>query len=190
VLARGQQGYALMVVEDVKPPATPTFEEAKSRVEQEFKSQQAAQLLQSKTQELADRAKAEKDLKKAAQETGATFKSSGFVGSSDQVPNIGAMSGPASAAFALEPGQVSGPLSSTNTAFVLRVTDKALPPPADFAKAKEQIRAELLGQKRNQSFGVFAAATRARLEKDGKIKFNKDEQKRLGFGGEPTGQGQ
>ncbi|MEO8727438.1 MAG: peptidyl-prolyl cis-trans isomerase, partial [Acidobacteriaceae bacterium] len=174
-VARTAQGYAIVEALDIKPPATPSFEEAKSRVEQEFKSQKASQLLQQKSQELADRAKADKNLQQAAKQTGATYKTSDFVGASDQVPDIGAMSGPAGAVFTLAAGQVSAPASTGNLAFVMQLTDKKSPSAEDFAKAKNQIRAGLLGQKRNQSFALFAAEVRAKLEKDGKIKFNKDE---------------
>src|SRR5439155_15411750 len=62
--AQLHQGYAIYQVTAVKPPSTPTFEEIRSRVEQEFKNERAAQLLSQKTQELSDRAKADKDLKK------------------------------------------------------------------------------------------------------------------------------
>ena len=52
------QGYVVFQLLEVRPPATPTFEEIRSRVESEFKNQRAGFLLQQKTQELADLAKA------------------------------------------------------------------------------------------------------------------------------------
>ena len=73
------QGYAVFEVEAIKPAATPTFEEIRSRVETEFKNERVAALLSQKTQELSDRAKAEHDLKKAAKELGATMKTSELV---------------------------------------------------------------------------------------------------------------
>ena len=63
----------------IKPPATPTFEEIRSRVESQFKNERAGFLLQQKTQELSDRAKAGHDLKKAAKDLGATVKTSELV---------------------------------------------------------------------------------------------------------------
>ncbi len=185
VVAHAPQGYAIVEAMDVKPPATPTFEEAKKQVDQQFKQQQSAELVQRKTQELADRAKAEHDLKKAAQETGATFKTTDFVGANDQVAGLGAMSGPAGVALTMDPGQVSAPTSSGEVAFVLQVTDRKLPAAEDFSKQKEQIRTAILGQKRSQNFVLFAEATRLRMEKDGKIKYNEGEKKRLGLGANP-----
>ena len=87
------QGFAVFDVVAIKPPATPTFEEIRSRVEEEFKNERVAALLTQKTQELSDRAKAEHDLKKAAKEAGAVMKTSDFVLPDGQVPDIGAMCG-------------------------------------------------------------------------------------------------
>ena len=96
------QGYAVFDVLAIKPASTPTFEEIRSRVEEEFKNERVAALLTQKTQELADRAKAEHDLKKAAKEAGAAMKTSDFVLPDGQVPDIGSMSGGASVAFTLK----------------------------------------------------------------------------------------
>jgi peptidyl-prolyl cis-trans isomerase D len=185
------QNYALVEPLEIQPAATPTFEQAKAQVEQQFKQQRAQELLQRKTQELADRAKTENDLKKAAQATGATFKSSDFVGANDTVAELGSFTqGPAAVAFTLDKGQISGAENSGTTGFVLAVADKKLPTADEFAQAKNTVRSQLLNQKRNQNFALFAEETRTQLEKDGKIKFNKDEEKRLGIGGGPAGQGQ
>ncbi len=85
----------------VNPPATPTFEEIRAKVETQFKNQRAGLLLQQKTKELSDRAKAEHDLKKAAKDLGATVKTSDMVAPDGQVPDIGSMAS-ASAIFTHE----------------------------------------------------------------------------------------
>ncbi len=172
-------GYAVFQVTDIKPPATPTFEEARSKVEADFKSQQSAKLLQQKSQQLADRARAEHNLKKAAQEVGATVKTSELVTAKDQVPQIGAMSGPASAAFELSPGQVSAPISTASGAVVIALTDKQEPSAEEAAKNSDEVREGLLQQKRAEAFQVFATDLRQRLQKEGKIRINKTEWERV-----------
>ncbi|HEV2699971.1 MAG TPA: peptidyl-prolyl cis-trans isomerase, partial [Terriglobales bacterium] len=119
--AQLHQGYAIYQVTAVKPPATPTFEEIRSEVEQEFKNERASQLLTQRTQELADRAKVDHDLKKAAKESGAEFKTSDFVLPDAQVPDLGSLTGPAAVAFTLKPGETSGPIDTGNTGAVLSV---------------------------------------------------------------------
>ncbi|HEV2112558.1 MAG TPA: peptidylprolyl isomerase, partial [Terriglobales bacterium] len=74
------QGYVIFQLSGIKPPATPSFEEAKDRVVAQFKAERSQQLLTQKTQELSDRAHALHDLKKAAKELNADFKSSDWLG--------------------------------------------------------------------------------------------------------------
>ncbi len=173
------QGFVVYELEAIKPPATPTFEEIRSRVETEFKNERAATLLTQKTQELSDRAKAEHDLKKAAKELGATMKTSDFVLPDGQVPDIGSMSGAASAAFTLKPGDISGPVDSGNTGVVLAILDKQAPTDSDFAAKKDQIRDTLVQNKQSELFGLFMANLREQMEKSGKIKINEQELKTL-----------
>ena len=173
------QGFVIFELEAIKPPATPTFEEIRSRVETEFKNQRAATLLTQKTQELSDRAKAEHDLKKAAKELGATMKTSDFVLPDGQVPDIGSMSGAASVAFTLKPGDISGPVDNGNTGVVLAILDKQAPTDSDFAAKKDQIRDTLVQTKQSELFGLFMANLREQMEKSGKIKINEQEMKSL-----------
>jgi peptidyl-prolyl cis-trans isomerase D len=168
-------GYAIYQVTAVKPPATPTFEEIRARVESEFKNERAAQDLQQKTQELSDRAKAEHDLKKAAKELNAQYKTSDFVLPDAQVPDIGSMTGPAAVAFTLKPGEISGPIDNGNTGAVLSVVDRQAPTDQEFASKKDQIRESLLQQKQSEAFGLFLSDLRQSMEKSGKIKINQKE---------------
>jgi len=173
--AQLHQSWAIYQVTAVKPPATPTFEEIRSRVEQEFKNERSAQLLTQKTQELSDRAKADHDLKKAAKELGATYKTSDLVLPDGQVPDIGSMTGPAAVAFTLKPGEISGPINSGDNGAVLTVTDRQGPTEQDFAAKKDQIRETLMQKKQNEAFGLYLETLRQNLEKSGKIKINQAE---------------
>ena len=168
-------GFAVYQVTAVKPPSTPTFEEIRSQVEQQFKDERASSLLAQKTQELSDRAKADHDLKKAAKELGAAYKTSDFVAPDGQVPDIGSMTGAAAVAFGLKPGEVSGPIDNAATGAVLSVTDRQAPTDADFAAKKDQIRDALLQQKQAEVFGLFLGDLRDKMEKSGKVKTNQKE---------------
>ncbi|HEY7352252.1 MAG TPA: peptidyl-prolyl cis-trans isomerase [Terriglobales bacterium] len=173
--AQVHQGYAIYQVTAITPPSTPTFEQARSRVDDEFKNQRATQMLSQKTQELADRAKADHDLKKAAKELGAEYKTSDFVLPDGQVPEIGSMTGSAAVAFTLKPGEISGPIDTGNTGAVLKVTDRQAPTDQDFAAKKDQVRESLLQQNQNEAFNLFLGNLRESLQKSGKIKINEKE---------------
>jgi peptidyl-prolyl cis-trans isomerase D len=173
------QGYAVFQVLAVKPASTPTFEEIRSRVEEEFRNERVAALLTQKTQELADRAKAEHDLKKAAKEAGAAIKTSDFVPPDGQVPDIGSMSGGASVAFSLKVAEISGPISNGTTGVVLSVLERREPTPQDFDAKKDQVRDALILNQQQEMFGLFVTNLRSRMEKSGKIQINADEMKNL-----------
>jgi len=185
VLARTPNGYAVLQVIDDQPAKTPTFEEAKDKVDKAFRDEQAQSLLQRKTQELAERAKALHDLKKAATEEGAQYKVSDFVTQQSQVPELGAMNGAASVAFTLGKDQISGPVSTGRNGAVLNILDQQEPSAEEFAKNKDVARERTLEQKRSQSFQLYATNLLSAMEKDGRIKYNKEEQQQPG--GLPAG---
>jgi len=173
------QGSVIFQVQQIKPAATPTFEEIRSRVETEFKNEKAGSLLTQKTQELSDRAKAQHDLKKAAKESGATVKTSDLVLPDGQVPDIGSMSGPASVAFTLKPGEVSGPINNGSTGVVLSVVEKQQPDAQELATKRDQIRESLLQSKQAELFEMYVANARDQMQKSQKIKVNQQEMKNL-----------
>jgi peptidyl-prolyl cis-trans isomerase D len=178
-MAASSQGFVVYQLLGVKPAATPSFEEIRTKVEEEFKTERSATLLAQKTQELSDRAKSEHDLKRAAKELGATVKTSDFVAPDGQVPDIGSMGGAASAAFTMKAGEISGPINSGSNGAVIALLESQGPSDADFAEKRDGIREQLLQGKQQEIFGLFVSNLRDQMEKSGKIKINQDEMKLL-----------
>jgi peptidyl-prolyl cis-trans isomerase D len=172
------QGYVVFQLLAIRPPATPTFEEIRSKVEGQFKNERASFLLQQKTQELSDRAKAEHDLKKAAKDLGATMKTSDLVAPDGQVPDIGSMTN-AGAIFSMKPGDISGPISAGGNGAVAQLLDKQAPTDEEFAAKKDEIRQSLLEAKQGDLFGLFVTNLRQNMEKSNKLKVNQEEMKNL-----------
>ncbi len=174
------QGFVVYQVTDIKPAATPTFEQIKAQVESDFKRERATSVLAQKAQELADRARSEHDLKKAAKESGAAIKTSELVGPSSQVPDIGPLTGRAAAALSMKPGEIGGPVQGTgDNAVVFSVLERQEPSMADIDKSREQVRDTLVQRKRQMVLENFAVSLRERMEKDGRIRWNKEERDRL-----------
>ncbi|MFB3815528.1 MAG: peptidyl-prolyl cis-trans isomerase [Terriglobales bacterium] len=178
-LMRLAQGYTVYQVTNVTPAQTPTLEQIRARVEEDFKRDRAQELLAQKIQELADRARAEHSLKKAAAEVGATVKSSELVGPDSQVPDIGSLAGPASVVFSLKLGEISPPIQVARGGAVMLLVGRQEPDPAAFEQQREQLRETLLEERRNEVLNQFMDALRTRLEEDGKIRVNKQEMERL-----------
>ncbi|HEY6770307.1 MAG TPA: peptidylprolyl isomerase [Candidatus Sulfotelmatobacter sp.] len=186
-MAATSQGFAVYQLLDIKPAATPSFEEIRSRVEDEFKNERSGTLLTQKTQELSDRARAEHDLKRAAKELGATMKTSDFVLPDGQVPDIGSMTGQAAVAFTLKPGEISTPITSGGNGAVITLLENQQPTDADYASKRDQIRDSLRQGKQQELFGLFVSNIREQMEKSGKIKINQDEMKALTHAGAEAG---
>jgi peptidyl-prolyl cis-trans isomerase D len=186
-VASTSQGFAVFQLLAIKPRSTPTFEEIRTKAEQQFKNERSSILLSQKTQELSDRAKAERDLKKAAKELGAVVKTSDFVLPDGQVPDIGSMSGEASVLFGMKPGDISGPINNGGNGVVASLLEVQAPSETEFASKRDQIRDTLLQAKEQELFGLFVTSLREQMEKAGKIKINQDELKTLTrpAGGEP-----
>jgi len=173
------QGYVILELVATKPPATPAFEDIRARVESEFRNERASFLLQQKTQELSDRAKAGHDLKKAAKELGATVKTSDLVLPDGQVPDVGSLSGAASSLFTLKPGDISAPINTGANGVVSQLLEKQAPTDQDFSTKKDQIRQTLLDSKQNELFTLFVSNLRKEMEKSNKLKVNQEELKNL-----------
>ena len=178
-LARVEQGYALVQVADIRPPAAPTFAEMHATVAGDFKQERGAMLLFTKTQELADRASAAHDLARAARELGARLETSELVAPEGQVPDIGQMTGQAAVAFIMKPGEISPPIRTGSNGVVLTVIERHEPSLADFEQSREQYRDRLLATRRADLLEVYVENLRERMKKDGRLKINQKEMERI-----------
>jgi peptidyl-prolyl cis-trans isomerase D len=177
--AHTPEGLAVYQVTEIQPPQTPSFDQIRAQVEEQFRDQRAQALIVQKTQELADRAKANHDLKKVAKELGATVKTSDLVDPSGQVPDVGAMSGGASVAFTMKPGEISGPIQGGSNGIVLSLVEKQEPSAAEVKQNWDRAKDSMLQQKRTEYEQLYVQNLRDQLEKHGVIKINKKEMDRL-----------
>jgi peptidyl-prolyl cis-trans isomerase D len=166
------EGYAIFQVTGVQAAHAPAFADWKSHVLDDYRNEQLPALLAAKTRELAEKAKDENDLAKAAKETGATVKSSDLVGLSGQVPDVGQLGQVAPQLFDLNVGAVSGPINAERNGVVARITDKQEPTAAEIEKNLDETRDEMLEQKRNDAFSVFLSGVMDQYKKKGWIRLN------------------
>jgi peptidyl-prolyl cis-trans isomerase D len=106
-------------------------------------------------------------------------KNSELVAPDGQVPDLGSMAGPASVAFTLKPGDISGPIDNGATGAILNILEKQQPTDQEFAAKKDLTRDSLLQTKQSDLFGLFAANLREHMEKSKQIRINQDELKTL-----------
>jgi peptidyl-prolyl cis-trans isomerase D len=149
------EGYAIFQVTGVVPAHAPSFADWKSHVLDDYRQEQLPVLLSQKTKALADQAKATNDLAKAAKAVGATVKTSDMVGESGQVPDFGEVGQVAPQLFDMSVGAISGPIDAGRTGVVAKIDDKQEPTPDEISKNFDQMRDQLLDQRRNEAFSVF-----------------------------------
>jgi peptidyl-prolyl cis-trans isomerase D len=149
------EGYAIFQVTGIVPAHAPSFADWKSHVLDDYRQEQLPVLLSQKTKALADQAKATNDLAKAAKAVGATVKTSDMVGESGQVPDFGEVGQVAPQLFDMSVGAISGPIDAGRTGVVAKIDDKQEPTPDEISKNFDQMRDQLLDQRRNEAFSVF-----------------------------------
>ncbi len=167
------RGFAVAQVTEVKPPATPAFEQVKERIAQELKMQKAQSMLAQKTQELSDKARASHNLREAAKAVGATVKTSELVAPDGQVPELGSIANSAPEVFEMKPGEISKPVVLGQKGAVIALLEKTPPSEAEFALTKDQMKAALLDRKRAEAEEVYVTTLRERLDKQGRIVIDK-----------------
>jgi peptidyl-prolyl cis-trans isomerase D len=149
------EGYAVFQVTGIQAAHAPAFADWKTHVVDDYRDEQLPQLLTAKTKELADRAKAENDLAKAAKEVGATVKTSDLVGPDGQVPDLGQVAQVAPQLMDLTVGAISGAIDTGRNGVVAKILDKQEPGADDIAKNFDQTRDQMLEQRRQEAFGCF-----------------------------------
>jgi peptidyl-prolyl cis-trans isomerase D len=166
------EGYAIFQVKNIIPAHAPSFADWKSHVADDYRNEQVPARMSQKTAELAKKAEEENNLAKAAKEMGATFKTSDLVDQTGQVPDFGAVGQVAPQLFGMTPGAIVGPLNTGRSGAVVKLLDKQQPSEADIAKNLDQTRDQILEQRRQEAFEVFASTIISEYKKNNRVRIN------------------
>ena len=77
-------------------------------------------------------------------------------------------------AFNMKPGEISGPINSSNNGVVLELLEVQTPTDADYAAKRDEIRDSLLQYKQQQLFAIYVTNLKDEMKKSGKIKINEE----------------
>jgi peptidyl-prolyl cis-trans isomerase D len=165
-------GYAIMQLEDIRPPHIPDFAEVRANVEKDYRSVKAVDLAKNKAQEFASRVQAGGNLEVLAKEFKLTMKTSDSFSRKGNIPDLGSSEPIDSFAFSAPPGVVSQPIQIGQKLVVVQLKEKTPINPEEFAKAKEGLRESLLSQKRGEVYAAYLEQVKNNMLKAGKIKVN------------------
>jgi len=164
------KGMAIIQVTQIVAAHIPKLEDVRPMVEEDYRAAQSKILAHQKAQDFAKQAKSG-DFAKLARADGYDLQESKDFTQQDSVPNLG----PAQSlqeAFTLAPGQTSGVLSVEGNDAVLHVVSHTPPNQNNFASQKDQIREQLLAQKRSLAFEIYRQNLKQQLIRSGKLKIN------------------
>lgn len=151
-LIKGQSGYAILFVEDIKEPQIPAFETIKNTVVEDYKKAESIKMAETAANKVLKELHEGKELAELAQKMDLTVLESGFLTRSEQNENTTFPSTLLEEVFLLssssplpeKPGKVG------NDLFVYTFLEREIPAMPEDADTMEEYRANLLRLKQQQ----------------------------------------
>lgn len=159
---RTNTGFAFIALAEIKPPATPKLDEVKDKVKEDVIRQKAVEIARAKAATMAQTAKS--NFAAAAKSAGVEVKTTDFVTRGTALPEVGVSPAVDNAVFALKTGDTSAPIATDNAVVVAHVKERQDPSSANEAADKENLRAQLLEQKRGEFFASYMSKAKQKLK--------------------------
>jgi peptidyl-prolyl cis-trans isomerase D len=160
-VARGWVFAALMGKQD---PYVPQLTEVKDKVRDDVVRERAAEVAKTKAAEIAATLKSAPDFAGAAKKAGLEVKTTELITRGSAIPDIGASAEVDKVAFSLPKGAVSDPVSTPQGTAIVRVVEKEDVTPDQIAAGRDQMRDELVNQRRDQFFSAYMQNAKKNLK--------------------------
>jgi len=160
-------GYIVVMVSKIEPKGYRPLKSVKQVIVNRIRLEKAKQLDKAFMEKFADQVKSGVPFKKIAESDPTKklhYKETGFFTINGNVPGIGYSVEFNAAAFKLEPGQVSDLVGTDRGYYYIKMLEKTKFDSAAFNAQKEQIRARLLAEKKNQVFNSWYEALKAKAD--------------------------
>jgi peptidyl-prolyl cis-trans isomerase D len=155
-------GYVVFRVDEVIEAHDPEFEEVEAKVRADLIRQLAEERAGEMAQELGARLQAGEGFTVLAAEIGAPIRSTELIPRNGVVPELGRQSALILAAFEHGDGETGGPVKVDQGHALLRVTQHVQPDWGQFGSEREELRNELLNQRRSSLFESLVRELRER----------------------------
>ena len=159
---RTQQGFVFITVTGTEAERMPTLEEVKARVRDDVVKGKASETARQRAAAVAAQLKSGQ-FESAAKAAGLEVKTTELIGRGEPVPDLGVSPAVESAAFALPAGGVSDPVTTDNGAVIVKVLEKKEVTPAEISAGKEQLREEVLNERRNRFYSAYMTKARDKM---------------------------
>lgn len=168
---RTSQGFVIITVTGRKDAYLPTLDEVKERVREDVMLRKALEVARQQAARLAADARKTGDLARAAKAAGLTVETTAdLVPRGTALPGIGISPAVDRVAFSLPPGATSDPIVTDTAAVVVAVVKRQDVTEAELAAGREELRQELLADRRNRFFSAYMTKAKQRM----RIEINRD----------------
>ncbi len=173
------KNHAVVHVDQITPLRQAELAEVRVRVENDYKTDRAAQLLKTRSDDLAAKAKSLSDLKKAAAALKLTVKPSDPMNRDSRINEVGSIPGFPESAFHVKVGEIAGPFSAPSGMLVYTVTEQQFSPEEVVKLGRPSMRNSMMEGRRNIAFELFVDQLKDRLKKEGRLTVNEAALKRF-----------
>ncbi len=148
-------GAAFIRVDEILPPKTPEFAEAKEEVRKDLIKFRAREKAREAAQALAADALRSDLAKAAARAKASRVETKGLVGRGQAFTEIPQSSLFENQVFDLTPGQLSTPLDTTSGVAIVRVLEKKSSDEAALVQQRDAVRQSLMAEKKDRLFSSY-----------------------------------
>ncbi|MDQ3419129.1 MAG: peptidyl-prolyl cis-trans isomerase [Acidobacteriota bacterium] len=160
---RTPQGFVFLTVTGKQDPYVPKLEEVKPRVRDDVLKQKAIEAAQQKASALAAQLKSG-NFEAVAKAAGLEAKTTDLIGRGAPIADAGVSPAIDAAAFGMEAGAVSNPIITDNGAVIVKVIEKNAPTPAEITAGKQQMKDELVNERRGRFYASYMGKARERMK--------------------------
>ena len=152
-------GYAFLQLLEERPAGTADFEEVKESARSQFRDQKVMELARARAEALRETL-----LTEGPEKAGIELQSTESFFRGSQLPEPGRSAAVNARAFALPPGELSGPLAADNGYVLVRVLEKSGFNSADFAAQKSGFLEQMANEQRLRVWNAFVESLTARYD--------------------------
>jgi peptidyl-prolyl cis-trans isomerase D len=162
---RTPQGFAFITVLGTQDAYLPKVDEVSARVRDDLLRQKALDAARQRAADLAGPLKAG-DFTAAAKSAGLEVQNTELIARGAPIGTIGPNPAIDAAAFALPSGGVSEPIRTDDGAVIVKVLEREEPSPDQLAEGRQQLKDELINQRKNQFYAAYMNKARERMRID------------------------
>jgi peptidyl-prolyl cis-trans isomerase D len=155
------QGFAWIVVTEIKPAALPTLEEVKDKVRDDVVREKAVALAREKAETMARSAKA--NFAAAAKAAGVEVKTTDLISRGSAFPEVGVNETLEDAVFSLKTGDSTGAIATDNAVVVARLKERQDFKPEEYATGKIALLGELRQRKGTEFFAAYMIKAKEKM---------------------------